>query len=452
MQDGMHNTIKGRATMPRARGPGYKGGRNRYVKEKRYSGVYHVMSPASTPGKQEKVYYISYYQHGKRIFEKVGRHGEVMEIPGEEPIRISASTANAIRADRERGKKPSNKDRRDQDAAKVKAEAGRWTFDKLWTQWKTVNATKKGIVNDDNRYKTHLQGPFGNKEPKDIVPLDVTRLESKLLKDPARRPGRKFDPDAKRRSDYAQATIQVLAEKSAAKAGKGRPYAIGTVVSILSLFRRIASFGVKKQLCQGLSFTVEIPTGAKQKTENMTDEQLTAYIKACREWPNPQAGNFQLLQIYTGLRRGEVRKLRWDDIDLQTGFITLRDPKGGEDTRVPLSSEAKEMLEAHPKSSSSTYVFVGEKGGQRGIHQIENTSRAIRDAAGLPADFRPNHGLRHTYASHLANSGEVDLYLLQRLLTHKDPKTTQRYAHLRDEVLKRGADVMGRIVKDAETA
>lgn len=99
------------------------------------------------------------------------------------------------------------------------------------------------------------------------------------------------------------------------------------------------------------------------------------------------------------------------------------------------------------------YVFSGEKGGSRGFRQIDESSRAIRDAAGLPPDFRPNHGLRHTFASHLASSGEVDLYTLQRLMTHKDPKMTQRYAHLRDETLKRGANVMGRIVAGAkETA
>jgi len=439
--------------MPRARGPNYKERKSPYIKHKKYAGVYYAMTPSPATGKDEEVFYISYYASGRRHFEKIGRKGEVLRFPNKKPITVSASTANDIRADRKRGKELPNTERRQQDAAKVKAEAGRWTFDKLWSQWKAVNATKKGIVNDDNRYRTHLQPLFGNREPKDIVPLDVTRLKAKLLKDPARRPGRKFDPNAKRRSDYAPATIQALAKKSSAKAGQGKPYAIGTVVSILSLFRRIASFGVKQQLCPGLSFTVEIPKGAKQRTENMTDDQMRDYIKVCREWPDPQEGNFQLLQIYTGLRRGEVRKLRWDDINEQTGFITLRDPKGGEDVKVPLSDEAREMLQAHPKHGTSPFVFTGEQGGQRGIHQIENSSRKIRDAAGLPADFRPNHGLRHTYGSHLANSGEVDLYLLQKLLTHKDPKTTQRYAHLRDEVLKRGANVMGRIVKDAtETA
>jgi len=56
------------------------------------------------------------------------------------------------------------------------------------------------------------------------------------------------------------------------------------------------------------------------------------------------------------------------------------------------------------------------------------------------------HGLRHVYASMLASSGKVDMYVLQKLITHKDGRMTQRYAHLRDEALKKAADVAGDIV------
>ena len=73
----------------------------------------------------------------------------------------------------------------------------------------------------------------------------------------------------------------------------------------------------------------------------------------------------------------------------------------------------------------------------------------IKKVAGLPDGFRPLHGLRHVYASAMASSGQVDMYTLQKLLTHKDPKMTQRYAHLRDEVFKRAADVAGDIFKRA---
>jgi integrase len=93
-------------------------------------------------------------------------------------------------------------------------------------------------------------------------------------------------------------------------------------------------------------------------------------------------------------------------------------------------------LLSHPRGDAP-YVFPGRKGKQR--VEIKAPLRKIKRLAGLPEGFRPLHGLRHTYASILASSGQVDLYTLQKLLTHKSPLMTQRYAHLRDEALKRAS-------------
>ena len=82
--------------------------------------------------------------------------------------------------------------------------------------------------------------------------------------------------------------------------------------------------------------------------------------------------------------------------------------------------------------------------------EIRKAANRIKKAAGLPDDFRPLHGLRHVYASMLASSGKVDLYTLQKLMTHKSPEMTQRYAHLRDEALQRAAELAGSLI--AETA
>jgi integrase len=408
---------------------------------KGYKGVFFILGTSPVTGEAERIFYIRYRDpSGKMVEEKAGRAGK--------PESMTPAKARAIREDRMRGLELPNRGQREAERAEAQTEATKWTFDRLWGEWKKVNADKRGRVIDDNRYRTHLQPLFGSKEPKEVTPFEVDRLRVGLLKGNAPSPGRKFDPNAKRRADYSEKKKKELAARAAKRARE--PYAIGTVVSILSLLRRIASFGADRRLCEGLSFKVQIPKGAKQKTEDMSEGQMARYIRTCRGWPDPQAGNFQLLMLNTGMRRSEVRNLKWSDIDLNRGFIQLRDPKGGEDQRIPMNDAAAELLKAHPREKGSVYVFTGEKGGPRGIRQIAESSRAIRDTAGLPKDFRPNHGLRHTFASHLASSGEVDLYTLQKMMTHKGPAMTQRYAHLTDAALKRGASVMSRIVKEAE--
>jgi integrase len=408
----------------------------------KYPGVYYIVG-TDPKGDPCRILYVSYRRDGKQHFDKIGVEGHLRD-----GRKLTPAIASDVRMDKISGKELPNRERRELERAEKAAEASRWTFDKLWAEWKKVNAHKSGAVNDDSRYKAHLQPLFGDKEPREVLPLEVDRLRLAMLKGKGRPPGRKFDPNAKRRADYSEETKRKLAEVAANRERK--PYAIGTVVSVLSLFRRIASFAVNRGLCPGLNFKVEIPKGAKQKTEDMTERQMAQYIRVCREWPDPQAGNFQLLELYTGMRRGEVRKLKWTEVDFERGFILLRDPKGGEDQRIPMSDAAQELLEGHPEDKKNPYVFSGEMGGPRGIRQIAESSRKIRDAAGLPKDFRPNHALRHVFGSHLASSGEVDLYTLQRLMTHKSPIMMQRYAHLRDESLKRGANVMSRIVKEAE--
>ena len=87
--------------------------------------------------------------------------------------------------------------------------------------------------------------------------------------------------------------------------------------------------------------------------------------------------------------------------------------------------------------------------GGRQRTDIKKQVNKIKERAGIPRDFRALHGLRHVYASMLASSGKVDMYTLQKLLTHKSPLMTQRYAHLRDEALKKASDLAGDIIGDA---
>ena len=255
---------------------------------------------------------------------------------------------------------------------------------------------------------------FGTKEPHEIIRLDVDRLRVNLSK--------KLKPQ--------------------------------TVKHILGLLKRIVHFGVARQLCQNLNFEVDPVKVDNQKTEDLTQEQLMNLLKAIDDSTDMEAANIMRLALFTGMRRGEMFKLKWNDIDFQRGFISIRNPKGGVSQKIPLNEQARHVLENHPKTEVtrndkkeiSEYVFLRPDGEP--FTDIRRRINPIKEAAGLPADFRPLHGLRHTYASMLASSGKVDLYTLQKLLTHKSPVMTQRYAHLRDEALRNASNLAGNIIEN----
>ena len=218
----------------------------------------------------------------------------------------------------------------------------------------------------------------------------------------------------------------------------------GTAKNVLELLRRIVNFGVEKQLCKGPSVRIKVPSVHNKKTEDLTPKQLQRLLEAIKEDPHDQAGKIMLMALYTGMRRGELFRLKWEDIDFDRGFIHIRNPKGGIDQSIPLNDAAREVLEFIIRTDDSPYVFPGRNGGQR--TDIHHQVNRIKQRAGLPKDFRALHGLRHVYASMLASSGKVDMYTLQKLLTHKSPKMAQRYAHLSDEALKNASNVAAEII------
>jgi integrase len=358
-----------------------------------YPGVFYVQGTSPATGKPEKIFYIRYRKGGKMIEEKAGRQFADDMTP---------ARAARIRGERMEGKCLSRKEVRERKQAEAEAEKNLWTFDRLWQEYKSRNPGLKGMVTDENRYEKHIKPVFGGKEPQNLTPFEVDRLRLTMLK----------------------------------------THKPGTVKNTLELLRRLINFGVKKHLSQGPPFIIEMPKTHSLKTEDLTTEQLSRLLDAISESPNLQAAAFMKMALFTGMRRSELFKLRWEDVDFHKGFIHIRGPKGGADQKIPLNSSAQEVLANHPRLSE--YVFPG-RGGKRRVDITKQVNR-IKEAAGIPKDFRALHGLRHVYASMLASSGQVDLYTLQKLLTHKSPAMTQRYAHLRDEALRRASDLAGDLI------
>jgi integrase len=364
----------------------------------KYPGVTFIVGKSVVTGKNEKIFYIRYRKDGKQIEERAGR--QVAD-------KMTAARANQIRVNRIQGRQASNTERREAVKNAQKAEAARLTVSRLWGEYKAQKADNKGMATDRYRFEKHIEPHIGNKEFKDLVPLDIKRIENKMK----------------------------------------RTHSLTTVKHVLELITRLNNFATDLQLCPGLSFKIKKPTIHNEKTEDLTPEQLSRLLEVIKKDDHEHAGNMMLTALYTGMRRGEMFKLKWQDIDFHRGFITLRDPKGGPDQKIPLNEAARAVFKSAPKHPNSEYVFWGKNGARR--TDIKRPIGRIKKAAGLSADFRPLHGLRHVYASMLASTGKVDMYTLQKLMTHKNPQMTQRYAHLRDDALKSAAELAGDLVKQA---
>ncbi len=340
----------------------------------------------------EKVFYVVFKRDGKMIEEKVGcQYADDMT-----PAKAATKRGQLME-----GKLATRTEKRTEKLKKV------WTIEELWQEYKAHRPMTKTLSIDNNRYHNYIAPLLANKEPKNIVPLDIDRLRIKLLKTKSPQ----------------------------------------TVKHVVGIIKRICLFGQNKALCSGLNFRPQMPPVDNKKTEDLTKEQLQRLLEAIDADENRQVAAIMKMALFTGMRRSELFRLQWEHVDFHQGFIRIVGPKGGKEQKIPINSAARQLLENHNRTDSP-HVFPGKDGAQR--VSAQKALRRIRERAGLPKDFRPLHGLRHTFASELASSGEVDMYVLQRLLTHKSPVMTQRYAHLRDGALKRGAEVASGIFDNEE--
>jgi integrase len=150
------------------------------------------------------------------------------------------------------------------------------------------------------------------------------------------------------------------------------------------------------------------------------------------------------MAVNTGMRRGEILSLKWKQIDLRHGYISLTDTKSGEGREVPINDTLGEMLEEMPHSIESIYVFTDRDG--KPYKEVKRSfSTALRKAEIY--DFR-FHDLRHTFSSQLVMKG-VDLTTVKELLGHKSIIMTMRYAHLAPEHKTKAVKVLDEVLKSS---
>lgn len=146
--------------------------------------------------------------------------------------------------------------------------------------------------------------------------------------------------------------------------------------------------------------------------------------------------------VYTGMREGELLRLRWGDVDLEGGRILVRESKSGRSRSVPVSPALRAILKAwskQPEYQEGGLVF-GEPDGKQRV-PLTVRRRFAKALAGAEVRSVRFHDLRHTAASLLVSSG-VDLLTVARILGHAGVAMTARYSHLGADQL---AAAVGRV-------
>jgi integrase len=140
--------------------------------------------------------------------------------------------------------------------------------------------------------------------------------------------------------------------------------------------------------------------------------------------------------LLTGMRRNEILKLKWEDIDFDHRIIFVRNTKNNEMREVPMNDALMVVLKSF--RFNSPYVFVREDG--KPYISIRTGFESALRRAGI-SDFR-FHDLRHTFASHLIMKG-VDLMTVKEFLGHKTIDMTLRYAYLSPDHKRHAVETLG---------
>jgi len=193
----------------------------------------------------------------------------------------------------------------------------------------------------------------------------------------------------------------------------------GTVAKEFATLRHALQLAVEWELlivnpAQG----AKLPKQSEGRTRYLSPTEFKAALEAAPDWMRgPMA-----LAAFTGMRRGEILGLCWKDVDLDGQRVYLTETKNGTLRVLTLNQLAVQVLQSLPVGEPAQLVFPEVNAAHLSVY----TRRVFASVGIEDASF---HSLRHTAASWLVMEG-VDLYAVGRILGHKTPRMTQRYAHL----------------------
>ncbi len=226
------------------------------------------------------------------------------------------------------------------------------------------------------------------------------------------------------------------------------PYVANRTLAVL---RKMFNWAIYRELadtnpCQHIK-----PPGKEQKRDRvLSSDEVVRVWNACGELSDHMSVAFRL-RILTAQRGGEVRAMRWGDIEGEWWTIPASRAKNGKSHRVPLGKLA--LAELAKLKRTSEWVFPSSTDESKHMDNDQKAAAKLKDLSGVE-NFRP-HDFRRTAASMMASEG-VPRIVIQKILNHTDTSVTaiyERYSYDSDkrDALARWECMVGRWIKNFDS-
>ena len=230
-------------------------------------------------------------------------------------------------------------------------------------------------------------------------------------------------------SDIRPSLIVEYKEKLLQKNPEGFKRKPSTVNRYLSALSHVYTIAVKEYgwVDDNPLLKITKPKESRGRVRFLDDAERKRLLDACMA-KNPVLHKIAVVALSTGARKNEIMSLRWRDVDLQKGIITLHETKNGERRAIPLQGYAQQLIKEHylNRCLEGELVFPSKRNPQKPLEIQRIWDESVANAK--IKDFR-FHDLRHCAASYLAMNG-ASLAEIAEVLGHKTLQMVKRYAHL----------------------